>query len=167
VSSAEDFQNVSHCSSKLYREIHTCIQTYICICIFINTFVYLYIYINKYGHMYISKYIFTYILQVSSAEDFQNASQIHTIDRAILTAPNTEEISEPLLSLQDGGTDVYTSLDEFMRVTIAKIVIVNPVDRILRDGPHLVPTLLNGPILRIPAFSNTSYFAAWLGPVYD
>jgi hypothetical protein len=103
-------------------------------------------------------------LQVSFAEDYQNVSQIHTIDPAILTAPDTEEISEPLLSLkQDGGTDIYMSLDEFMRITIAKIVIVNPVDRILRDGPHLVPTLLNGPILRIPAFSNISYFAAWLG----
>ena len=42
-----------------------------------------------------------------------------------------------------------------MRVTIAKITILNPASVFLRDGPHLVPTLLNGAILRVPAFSNT------------
>lgn len=47
-----------------------------------------------------------------------------------------------------------------MRVTIGKVAILNPVSVFLRDGPHLVPTLLNGAILRVPAFSNTRYGTA-------
>lgn len=122
-----------------------------------------YVVIREYTKVLTIPDIETLKVLVSSVDDPFNVSRIHMVDPDILTASNTEEIIEPLLSLRNGANDIYTSLDEFMRITIAKIVIFNPVERILRDGPHLVPDLLNGPILRIPAFSNTSYFAAWLG----
>jgi hypothetical protein len=55
-----------------------------------------YIVLRKYTKVYKIQDIPTLkALQVSSEEDHQNISQIHTIDSAILTAPNTEEISEP------------------------------------------------------------------------
>ena len=37
----------------------------------------------------------------------------------------------------------------FMRVTVYKCVYLNPVDRFMTDGPHLVPELLNGAIMRV------------------
>jgi hypothetical protein len=121
-----------------------------------------YIIVRKYTKVFNIPDIQTVEGLVRSTDD--PLSRIYTINSTLLTAPSTEEIFEPLLSLKRvGPCDVYTDLDEFMRITIAKIVVINPVDRILKDGPHLIPTLLNGPILRIPAFSNTSYFAAWLG----
>jgi hypothetical protein len=121
-----------------------------------------YIIIRKYKKVFNIPNIQTVEALVRSTDD--PLSRIYTIDSILLTAPSTEEMFEPSISLKRAAAcDAYTNLDKFMRITIAKIVVINPVDRILRDGPHLISTLLNGPILRIPAFSDTSYFAAWLG----
>ena len=60
-------------------------------------------------------------------------------------------------------TTIWSTPDDVLFALIAKILFLNPVSLYIDDGPHFVPGLTNGAIVRVPRFSNTSYFASWLG----
>ena len=60
-------------------------------------------------------------------------------------------------------TTFWSNADEMLFALITKISFLNPVDVYLDEEPHIVPGLTNAGIVRVPLYSNTSYFASWLG----
>eukprot|EP00596_Hydrurales_sp_CCMP1899_P002138 CAMPEP_0119047136 /NCGR_PEP_ID=MMETSP1177-20130426/51145_1 /TAXON_ID=2985 /ORGANISM="Ochromonas sp, Strain CCMP1899" /LENGTH=481 /DNA_ID=CAMNT_0007021279 /DNA_START=290 /DNA_END=1735 /DNA_ORIENTATION=+ len=121
-----------------------------------------YVILRKYTKIFTIPDFVTLKALMDKTDDPNKFSKIHEIDPALLADPSTEIVLEPLTTLKQNGDGAEPVADEFMRITIAKITIMYPVVRFLLDGPHLVPDLINGAILRVPAFSNSSYFTVWL-----
>ena len=60
-------------------------------------------------------------------------------------------------------TNYFSNADEHLFALITKISFLNPVNLYIDDEPHIVPGLTNAAIVRVPLYSNTSYFTSWLG----